>query len=121
MSFGALGDSYYEYLLKLWVLKGRQGEMFRQMWEQVRSAVLTDVWAGANPVAVQQVQHKDEGPLSVAAAALPRAALRVSGLARHYNRPPRGLRLPPCRHHATATPPRPPACPLCCPRRPWTR
>ena len=36
VSFGALGDSYYEYLLKLWVLKGRpQGHFLREMWEQV--------------------------------------------------------------------------------------
>lgn len=36
VSFGALGDSYYEYLLKLWVLKGRpQGDFLREMWEQV--------------------------------------------------------------------------------------
>ena len=37
VSFGALGDSYYEYLIKLWVLKGRQpqDEWVREMWEQV--------------------------------------------------------------------------------------
>lgn len=35
VSFGALGDSYYEYLLKMWLIKGRQDEMYRSMWERV--------------------------------------------------------------------------------------
>ncbi len=41
VSFGALGDSYYEYLIKLWVLKGRQpqDEWVREMWEQVSRLV----------------------------------------------------------------------------------
>ena len=41
-SLGALGDSYYEYLLKVWLLRGGRrggdangGEMYRVMWEQV--------------------------------------------------------------------------------------
>ena len=35
-SLGALGDSYYEYLLKMWIMKGRSqaDEMYRAMWEQ---------------------------------------------------------------------------------------
>ena len=34
VSLGALGDSYYEYLLKMWVMKGRaqEAEMYRVMW-----------------------------------------------------------------------------------------
>lgn len=35
VSFGALGDSYYEYLLKLWLLQGRTDDTYRAMWEQV--------------------------------------------------------------------------------------
>jgi mannosyl-oligosaccharide alpha-1,2-mannosidase len=31
-TIGALADSYYEYLLKVWVLKGRKDEMYRDMW-----------------------------------------------------------------------------------------
>ena len=35
LSLGALGDSYYEYLLKLWILRGRspEDELYRSMWE----------------------------------------------------------------------------------------
>lgn len=36
VSFGALGDSYYEYLLKMWIVKGKSDEMYRSMWEKVR-------------------------------------------------------------------------------------
>ncbi len=34
VSLGAMGDSYYEYLLKVWIYKGRrpQDEMYRAMW-----------------------------------------------------------------------------------------
>jgi mannosyl-oligosaccharide alpha-1,2-mannosidase len=35
ISFGALGDSYYEYLLKMWLLQGKQDDMYRSMWETV--------------------------------------------------------------------------------------
>ncbi|PSC73991.1 Mannosyl-oligosaccharide 1,2-alpha-mannosidase MNS1 [Micractinium conductrix] len=34
VSLGALGDSYYEYLLKMWIVKGKGDEMYRQMWER---------------------------------------------------------------------------------------
>eukprot|EP00887_Chlorella_sp_A99_P003907 scaffold11.g3907.t1 len=33
VSLGALGDSYYEYLLKMWLLKGKKDNMYRTMWE----------------------------------------------------------------------------------------
>lgn len=35
LSLGALGDSYYEYLLKLWIMRGRstEDELYRSMWE----------------------------------------------------------------------------------------
>eukprot|EP00884_Botryococcus_braunii_P011514 jgi/Botrbrau1/20363/Bobra.0006s0028.1 len=36
LTMGALADSYYEYLLKVWLLKGRakSAEMYRSMWEK---------------------------------------------------------------------------------------
>lgn len=37
---GALADSYYEYLLKVWVLKGRTDEMYRGMWVRAMDEVL---------------------------------------------------------------------------------
>lgn len=40
ISFGALGDSYYEYLLKMWIIKGRSDEMYRSMWEQAMDEMI---------------------------------------------------------------------------------
>lgn len=35
MSLGALGDSFYEYLLKAWLQSGQQDEEARQMFDEV--------------------------------------------------------------------------------------
>ncbi|KAL4436084.1 hypothetical protein ABPG77_005532 [Micractinium sp. CCAP 211/92] len=40
ISFGALGDSYYEYLLKMWIIKGRGDEMYRSMWEKAMDEMI---------------------------------------------------------------------------------
>lgn len=35
VTIGAMADSYYEYLLKVWILKGKaKGERYRRMWER---------------------------------------------------------------------------------------
>lgn len=39
-SLGALGDSYYEYLLKTWLLKGKRDDVYREMWEQAMDDML---------------------------------------------------------------------------------
>lgn len=53
VSFGALGDSYYEYLLKLWVLKGKgpDNEVYRAMWEKVRARASAARGGGEHVVA----------------------------------------------------------------------
>ncbi|CAL5226192.1 g9026 [Coccomyxa viridis] len=33
-TLGGMSDSYYEYLLKVWLLKGKQVDMYRDMWER---------------------------------------------------------------------------------------
>ncbi|KAL3145318.1 hypothetical protein ABBQ38_001578 [Trebouxia sp. C0009 RCD-2024] len=42
LSLGALGDSYYEYLLKMWLLKGRTpaDDMYRSMWERAMDEMI---------------------------------------------------------------------------------
>ncbi|EIE24199.1 glycoside hydrolase [Coccomyxa subellipsoidea C-169] len=42
VSLGAMGDSYYEYLLKVWIYKGRRAEdeMYRAMWERSMDEML---------------------------------------------------------------------------------
>jgi len=31
-SFGAMGDSYFEYLLKLWIMEGKERDLYRDAW-----------------------------------------------------------------------------------------
>ncbi|DBB01907.1 TPA: hypothetical protein ACH3X1_000502 [Trebouxia sp. C0004] len=38
---GAMADSYYEYLLKMWLLKQQKDEMYRSMWENSMDEMMT--------------------------------------------------------------------------------
>lgn len=40
MSLGALGDSFYEYLLKAWLVSGRGDEQAREMFDAAMQAAL---------------------------------------------------------------------------------
>lgn len=56
ITFGAMGDSYYEYLLKVWLLKGRSDDMYRDMWvaamdEMIERLVLYSIPSGMAYVA----------------------------------------------------------------------
>jgi Glycosyl hydrolase family 47 len=51
VSIGALGDSFYEYLLKAWLLTGRHYEGFRRMYEEATDGInkrLVQFSAGSN-------------------------------------------------------------------------
>lgn len=37
---GGLGDSYYEYLIKMWIATGRKHEMYRKMYLEAMDGVL---------------------------------------------------------------------------------
>ncbi|CAN0516468.1 unnamed protein product, partial [Ectocarpus sp. 8 AP-2014] len=39
VTFGALGDSFYEYLLKVWMQGGRREESYRRMYEDAMDGV----------------------------------------------------------------------------------
>ncbi|DBB13854.1 TPA: hypothetical protein ACH3X3_000846 [Trebouxia sp. C0006] len=51
VSLGALGDSYYEYLLKMWVMRGRsqEAEMYRVMWEKAMDEMIEKLVFTSNP------------------------------------------------------------------------
>ena len=34
VSFGAMGDSTYEYMIKLWLQSGKKEQRFRDMWDK---------------------------------------------------------------------------------------
>eukprot|EP00986_Skeletonema_menzelii_P021000 scaffold32893_cov148-Skeletonema_menzelii.AAC.1 len=38
-SFGAMGDSTYEYMIKLWIQGGRKEDMYRKMWDKAMNGV----------------------------------------------------------------------------------
>ncbi|KAA6419670.1 MAG: mannosyl-oligosaccharide 1 [Trebouxia sp. A1-2] len=40
-TMGAMADSYYEYLLKMWLLKGQKDDMYRSMWESSMDEMMT--------------------------------------------------------------------------------
>lgn len=40
MSLGALGDSYFEYLLKAWLQSGQQDDEARDMYDEAMSAII---------------------------------------------------------------------------------
>lgn len=37
ITLGARGDSYYEYLLKQWLLTGKQDDFYRDLYNEVRA------------------------------------------------------------------------------------
>ncbi|KAL7553843.1 hypothetical protein ACHAWF_017442 [Thalassiosira exigua] len=39
VSFGAMGDSVYEYMLKVWVQGGRKEKMYREMWDKAMTGM----------------------------------------------------------------------------------
>lgn len=39
MTFGALGDSFYEYLLKVWIQGGRREDTYRRMYDAAMDGV----------------------------------------------------------------------------------
>lgn len=40
MSMGALGDSFYEYLLKVWIQSGKTDTVGREMFDEAMEAVI---------------------------------------------------------------------------------
>lgn len=61
LSLGALGDSYYEYLLKMWILKGRgpADEMYRAMWERAMDETIEKLVFTSSPQGLTYVAELD--------------------------------------------------------------
>ncbi len=43
--FGALGDSFYEYLLKVWLLTGRKNEQYRRMYVECMRGMINSLYS----------------------------------------------------------------------------
>jgi len=49
ITLGALGDSFYEYLLKLWLLKGKQDAQYRRMYDEAADNIVKHLVKKSNP------------------------------------------------------------------------
>eukprot|EP01101_Sappina_pedata_P007691 TRINITY_DN4112_c0_g1_i1.p1 TRINITY_DN4112_c0_g1~~TRINITY_DN4112_c0_g1_i1.p1 ORF type:complete len:657 (+),score=259.98 TRINITY_DN4112_c0_g1_i1:2-1972(+) len=45
MSLGGLGDSFYEYLIKMWVFTGKKAEGYKRMWKDSMGPVVDTMYA----------------------------------------------------------------------------
>ena len=80
VSLGAMGDSYYEYLLKVWIYKGRRSEddMYRGMWERSMDEMLeTLLFKNEESGYTYVAEFARSGPLRTAC--YPEAAATVMG------------------------------------------
>eukprot|EP01012_Entosiphon_sulcatum_P028373 TRINITY_DN3429_c0_g1_i1.p1 TRINITY_DN3429_c0_g1~~TRINITY_DN3429_c0_g1_i1.p1 ORF type:complete len:733 (-),score=127.41 TRINITY_DN3429_c0_g1_i1:29-2227(-) len=49
ITLGAMGDSYYEYLLKQWVLTGKMEEKYKNMWLKAAEGITSRLVQKSNP------------------------------------------------------------------------
>jgi mannosyl-oligosaccharide alpha-1,2-mannosidase len=49
VTFGALGDSFYEYLLKVWLQGGRNEDVYHRMYEKSMNAMTTKLIQKSRP------------------------------------------------------------------------
>jgi len=49
VTLGALGDSFYEYLNKLWLLTGRTEQLYRQMYDNTSAAIIEHMLVKTTP------------------------------------------------------------------------
>ena len=40
ITLGALGDSFYEYMVKLWIFTNKQADGYRRMWEESSRGIM---------------------------------------------------------------------------------
>ena len=59
VTLGAMGDSYYEYLLKVWLLKGKADDMYRAMWEQAMDDMIACLLFASTPSRLKYIADFD--------------------------------------------------------------
>lgn len=64
VTLGALGDSYYEYLLKYWILTGKKHDKYRRMYEEAMDAVISTLVQKSTPSGLAYIAEKEGGGLS---------------------------------------------------------
>lgn len=59
VTLGALGDSFYEYLLKVWILTGKQHEKYRRMYDEATKAIISQLVKKSTPSGLTYIAEKD--------------------------------------------------------------
>jgi len=49
ITWGGLGDSFYEYLLKMWILTGKSHDQYRRMYVESVTGMLENLWKTTGP------------------------------------------------------------------------
>ncbi len=62
-SFGAMGDSTYEYMIKLWIQGGRKEAKYRKMWDKAMAGFHTQLLRKSTPNGLTYIADRNNGRL----------------------------------------------------------
>ncbi|KAL7432933.1 hypothetical protein ACHAXM_010194 [Skeletonema potamos] len=62
-SFGACGDSAYEYMIKLWIQGGRKEKMYRKMWDKAMNGLHDQLVQKSKPNGLTYIADRTNGRL----------------------------------------------------------
>lgn len=63
ITFGAMSDSFYEYMLKLWIQSGKAEPMFREMYDQSMDGMHNELLQKSTPSGLYYIADKNDGKL----------------------------------------------------------
>jgi hypothetical protein len=61
VSFGAMGDSTYEYMLKIWMQGGRKEDKYREMWDKAMTGMHEQLLQKSSPSGLSYIADKYGG------------------------------------------------------------
>jgi len=64
VSFGAMGDSAYEYMIKIWIQGGKKESMYREMWDKAMKGVHDQLVQKSTPNGLTFLADRDNGRIN---------------------------------------------------------
>jgi hypothetical protein len=64
LTFGAMTDSFYEYMLKVWLQGGRKEQMYRDMYDKSIQGMHDELLQTSTPSGLTYIANKNNGKLS---------------------------------------------------------
>ncbi|GMI38044.1 hypothetical protein TeGR_g5298 [Tetraparma gracilis] len=61
ITLGAMGDSFYEYMIKLWVQGGKTQQYLRDMWDASMDGVTSKLWQKSTPTGLSYIADLNNG------------------------------------------------------------